>query len=357
MVQSSPYPPFIVGLVIGIPSVILYVTEAIVLIKHWKRLNSTFFRLFLVRFALNILNYLCSYMYARFGRVGLLYELFSSLPSIVLAFGFTFYYYSFLAENFSTMFILVNRLTSILSPLSHIKIWKYLLPASIFVIIIVPLPFTAPMLAYKVIARLQADNYTFTMYYEQLAGYYYLEPSMISAVSAVLFCIICGGLNIATVVIYNSNAYGKTIIYTNQKQQKMESRLTVYAIITFLAHLCMALYMIAICLFCCYLGEDFFPMFLTTFNQMPWVSDLTTIVVPSWVLLWASKTIRGLVAKEIRLSKWPLCGSALAKISPESSVTKTAKTIHVKGPHLAPSSKSPHLGSRATTPTYNAWMT
>ncbi|KAI1701446.1 hypothetical protein Ddc_17612 [Ditylenchus destructor] len=137
----------------------------------------------------------------------------------------------------------------------------------------------------------------------------------------------------------------------------MESRLTVYAIITFLAHLCMALYMIAICLFCCYLGEDFFPMFLTTFNQMPWVSDLTTIVVPSWVLLWASKTIRGLVAKEIRLSKWPLCGSALAKISPESSVTKTAKTIHVKGPHLAPSSKSPHLGSRATTPTYNAWMT
>lgn len=113
-------------------------------------------------------------------------------------------------------------------------------------------------------------------------------------------------------------------------------------------------FQIAISLFCCYLGEDFASMFLITFNQMPWVSDLSTIVVPSWVLLWASKTIRGLVAKEIRLSKWPLCGPTLAKISSDSSVTKTAKTVQVKGHNLT---LSPHMGSRATTPTYNAWMT
>ncbi|KAI1695323.1 hypothetical protein Ddc_21314 [Ditylenchus destructor] len=105
---------------------------------------------------------------------------------------------------------------------------------------------------------------------------------------------------------------------TNKIQQKIESRLTIYAIITFMGHLYMAVYMIAIYVFCCMMGMD--SMFLATFNQLPWVSDFSTIVVPSWVLLWASNTIRALMIKELRLEKWPLVGNVVVKIHKQTTV-------------------------------------
>ncbi|KAI1694357.1 srg family chemoreceptor domain-containing protein [Ditylenchus destructor] len=305
---STPLPPFIIGLVIGVPSVILYLIEAIILIKHWTELNSSFFRLFLVRFTLNFLNYICSYMYARLGRVGLFYELFQSSPSVVLAIWFTFYYYAFHAENLTTMFILINRLTSILFPLNYIKIWKHLLPLSVMVIVLVPLPFTAPMLTYGFSVRLQADNYTFTLAPND--GPNPLEPSLVSAISAIIFCVICGALNIATLIVYNLKVNDEN--RSDKLQQKIESKLTIYALITFLGHLFMALYMIAI-LFCCIFGDGWDFMFLATLNQLPWISDFSTIVVPSWVLLWASNTIRELVTKELRLQEWPMIGQMLLK--------------------------------------------
>ncbi|KAI1695324.1 hypothetical protein Ddc_21315 [Ditylenchus destructor] len=52
VLASSPLPPFIAGLIIGVPSVILYLLEAFILLKYWKQLHSPFFRLFLVRFTL-----------------------------------------------------------------------------------------------------------------------------------------------------------------------------------------------------------------------------------------------------------------------------------------------------------------
>ncbi|KAI1705519.1 srg family chemoreceptor domain-containing protein [Ditylenchus destructor] len=211
--SSHPLPPFILGLIIGIPSVILYVIEVIILLKHWRQLNSAFFRLFLVRFTLNFLNFFCSYMYARFGRVGWFYELFSSSPSVLLAFWFTFYYYAFHAENLSNMFLIINRLTSIMFPARHLKIWKYMLPISIVLILVLPLPFTAPMITYKFFTRLQADNYTFTLSFlsdendlsiaPNVLGVKYLNPSTVAAFSAALFFIVCGTLNVFTIVLYN----------------------------------------------------------------------------------------------------------------------------------------------------------
>ncbi|KAI1698290.1 srg family chemoreceptor domain-containing protein [Ditylenchus destructor] len=247
-------------------------------------------------------------MYARFGRVGLFYEFFQSSPSLFLAIWFTFYYYAFHAENLTTMFILINQLTSILFPLHYIKIWKHLLPLSVMVIVLVPLPFTAPMLTYGFSVRLQADNYTFTLAPNNEPNQ--LEPSLVSAVSAIIFCVICGALNIATLIVYNLKDNDAN--RSDKWQQKIESKLTIYALITFIGHLFMALYMIAI-LFCCIfrVGWDF--MFLATLNQLPWISDFSTIVVPSWLLLWASNTIRELVTKELRLQEWPLIGQMLLK--------------------------------------------
>ncbi|KAI1703699.1 srg family chemoreceptor domain-containing protein [Ditylenchus destructor] len=178
-------------------------------------------------------------MYARFGRVGLFYEFFQSSPSLFLAIWFTFYYYAFHAENLTTMFILINRLTSILFPLHYIKIWKHLLPLSVMVIVLVPLPFTAPMLTYGFSVRLQADNYTFTLAPNKEPNQ--LEPSLVSAVSAIIFCVICGALNIATLIVYNLKDNDAN--RSDKWQQKIESKLTIYALITFIGHLFMALYM------------------------------------------------------------------------------------------------------------------
>ncbi|KAI1703018.1 serpentine type 7TM GPCR chemoreceptor srv domain-containing protein [Ditylenchus destructor] len=174
------------------------------------------------------------------------------------------------------------------------------------------------MLTYKFNARLQTDNYSYSIYHIPLTeGDFQLEPSFISAISAVIFCIICGALNILTVIVYNSNSNGNNL--ADQIQQKIESRLTIYAIITFMGHLYMAVYMIAIYVFCCMMDMD--SLFLATFNQLPWVSDFSTIVVPAWVLLWASNTIRALMLKELRLEKWPLVGKLVVNIHKQTTVT------------------------------------
>ncbi|KAI1731306.1 hypothetical protein Ddc_00112 [Ditylenchus destructor] len=180
------------------------------------------------------------------------------------------------------------------------------------------------MLTYPFVIRQQADNYTFTLDFMKDDVGFYLEPSVLAAGSAILFCIVCGALNIATVILYNLNVNGKIVPVNNSRldktQQIIESRLTIYAIITFMGHFCMALYMMAM-LFCCIFGEGWSFMFLATFNQLPWVSDFSTIVLPSWVLLWASNTIRELIIKELRIGKWPLCGHMLIQNQPGTTVT------------------------------------
>ncbi|KAI1706129.1 srg family chemoreceptor domain-containing protein [Ditylenchus destructor] len=243
LLASSPLPPFIVGLVIGVPSVILYLIETIVLIKYWKLLNTSFFRLFLVRFVLNFLNYLGTYISSRAGLVGLFYDFFHSMPSLFLAFWFTFYYYAFHAENLTTMFILINRLTSILLPLKHIQ---------------------------------------------------FTQPSFVSAVSAITFCVMCGVLNIATLIVYSMNINGKFIptvnAQTDESQHRIESKLTVYALITFFGQLFVVLYMILIN-FCCIFGDGWGIHVLRLVQSTGVGRYFSTIVVLSWLLFWASNKI------------------------------------------------------------------
>ncbi|KAI1703679.1 hypothetical protein DdX_14731 [Ditylenchus destructor] len=103
----------------------------------------------------------------------------------------------------------------------------------------------------------------------------------------------------------------------DQIQQKIENN-NRSKIITFMGHLYMAVYMIAIYVFCCMMGMD--SWFLGTLNQLPWVSDFSTVMVPSWVILWASNKIRALMIKELRIEKWPLVGKLVVNIQKQTKL-------------------------------------
>ncbi|KAI1708709.1 srg family chemoreceptor domain-containing protein [Ditylenchus destructor] len=250
-IAQYSFPPFIISLIIGIPSIFLYTIEVIILLVYRRSFQSSVFHLFIVRFISNFINYFCSFFYVRFGRVGLFFDFFDSLPSFVLGITFFVTYYSFHVDNFSTLFILLNRLTLILVPLKHNTIWKYLFPISILTIFLAPLSYTYQTLGYDFYVRHQGDNRTFTTDFRKEEGKTYIRSVYLCAISAVAFCVICGLLNIITVILYSRNnrkfkLSGVTKNFSKKREEhKMESRLTMYAIITFVAQLFMAIYYVS----------------------------------------------------------------------------------------------------------------
>ncbi|KAI1721953.1 srg family chemoreceptor domain-containing protein [Ditylenchus destructor] len=285
--------PFVFAALISVPSIILYAIEAVLLIKHWKKFKSAFFRLFIARFVSNFLNYFCSYIYMRFGRVGLFADFFEKFPTRLLSFFFFSYYYNYHAENMSTFFILLNRFTVIFLPTTHTKLWKYLLPVTVIIIFLSPFPFTYADLFYDFYIRRQEDKWTYTIALHVEGNIEdYLNVPYIAAVCSVIFCIASLILNLASILVYKYKKKFR-VNPVGLEEQKVELRLTIYALITFLAQLLLAIYTILISIASSNL--EVYNLFLITFNQMPWINDLATIVVPSWCMLWASADVRTLV--------------------------------------------------------------
>lgn len=75
----------------------------------------------------------------------------------------------------------------------------------------------------------------------------YILPSFVATISATIFCIVCGLLNFATIFCYqrSNRKYKRQNLSESEKvSHKIESRLTVYAIITFISQMMMVLYMV-----------------------------------------------------------------------------------------------------------------
>ncbi|CAK5039155.1 unnamed protein product [Meloidogyne enterolobii] len=156
---NTVYLPFVISIVIGVPSAILYSFEVVIIITKWKDFNSSFFQLLIARAILNILNFIISFG-QRFGKVGLFTNIYLQLTSWVLATIFFFGLYCIHGENIATTLQLFNRLSSILWPFTYEKLWKRFLPLSILLIFSTPLILAVQMFSQDFYARLQADNQT-----------------------------------------------------------------------------------------------------------------------------------------------------------------------------------------------------
>ncbi|KAI1709881.1 serpentine type 7TM GPCR chemoreceptor srv domain-containing protein [Ditylenchus destructor] len=254
-ISQASYPPFIFALIIGVPSLILYIVEVFVLVANASNFRSAFFRLFIAR---------------------------------------------------------------------SVSIWHYLLPASILMTYLAPLSCTIQLLTYDFYVKLQNDNWTFTVGIDMKPDRTYIKSTYLSAWSASLFALICGVLNVITIVLYRKSKHSQVNL-TMTKENKMESRLTIYAFITFMAQLSMAAYYILIYLASWLFYSDF-HFFLSLANQLCWVYDITTIVLPAWLLLWASSNVRKRVHSLILPRSWRKTESTLfeRKTQPTGRTAKTA---------------------------------
>ncbi|CAK5014420.1 unnamed protein product [Meloidogyne enterolobii] len=233
---NTVYLPFVISVVIGVPSAILYLFEVIIIITKWKEFNSSFFQLLIAKSILNILNFIISFG-PRFGKVGLFTNLFLQLPSWVLAIIFFFGYYCIHGENIATTLQLLNRLSSILWPFSYERTWRRFLPLSMLLIFVLPLSRTVQILSEPFIARLQADNQTVTIY-EVTIKPGEINPTEDAAYSCVIFMFICLIINIATLFVYKTKVQPQTNKTTsNGLQRTIEKRLTLYAFWTFVGQL------------------------------------------------------------------------------------------------------------------------
>ncbi|KAI1704796.1 serpentine type 7TM GPCR chemoreceptor srv domain-containing protein [Ditylenchus destructor] len=184
-----------------------------------------------------------------------------------------------------------GRRLLLVSPTKIATIWKYVLPISILVTYSTPLICTVPVLTYDFFVRLQKDNETFTLAIVlKPMPNFFVASAQVAAISGLRFGAICGVLNIITLILYRQPTHTNLNI-ANSGEQRVESRLTVYAIITFSTQLSMAGYYI-LRYIAAWIFQSDPDFFVSLANQFCWVHDINNIVLPAWFLLWASKKVR-----------------------------------------------------------------
>ncbi|KAL3070567.1 hypothetical protein niasHT_032357 [Heterodera trifolii] len=243
VLANSNLCPFLFALAIGIPSAVLYCSLLLVIVANFKHFSSPFFILIIIRAIL-------------LWRVGL---------PFVVAFSFIF-----------------------------------------------PLPFTVPIFGLDMYIHVQNDNATFTIDFHKTAKD--LHSSEIAAWSAVLFGIVCLFLNVATLLAYKL----RSNYQQNDQNAANERKMTIYTVSTFFGQLLMAIFMVIRYIS----GTNFVgehnnrfsyvqawfnvtldqadTLYVANFNQYPWVNDLSTVVIPAWLLLWASSKLRQIIAKKLQ---------------------------------------------------------
>ncbi|KAL3084741.1 hypothetical protein niasHT_031626 [Heterodera trifolii] len=326
VLANTGFTPLVVALAIGVPSALLYGVELGVIIANFGHFRSSFFVLVTVRGICCLVNYVFSFFAHRFGRIGLFLPLYLCLPRFVLALLLFVGYYSFHVENLLTAFLLLNRFTSILMPMNYEKFWRRSLPFFLALSFILPLPFTAPIFGFDMFIHVQSDNVTFTLDDHKTENE--INSSEFAAWSAILFGAICLLLNLATLFVYKLCRCQNAGLQ-NDVSSKIERKMTIYTVFTFFGQLIFAIFMnnrysYAQKWFNISLEMDDL-LFIANINQYPWVSDLATVAIPAWLLLWASYKMR-----EILAEKFNKLTSHLKKLNIGSIQLKKSKTNKVQ---------------------------
>ncbi|KAI1706999.1 hypothetical protein Ddc_15025 [Ditylenchus destructor] len=100
-------------------------------------------------------------------------------------------------------------------------------------------------------------------------------------------------------------------------------RLTIYAFVTFTAQFIMAIYSIFIYLAANTATRD--HMFLAVANQFSWVNDLSTLVLPAWMLIWASSKVRYSLYSIFSVDQWVFVGRLVQMHSHVSVIKVTTR--------------------------------
>ncbi|KAL3080597.1 hypothetical protein niasHT_036543 [Heterodera trifolii] len=228
---------------LSIPSALLYLAEIVTILRH-KQFHNSFYALFIIRAVPDLLYLLDSFYCFRlpilFGSV--LFPLYSLLPNWMIG-GLPFFLtgYTFQANNLATAFILLNRLTAIAVPLKHDKLWKCILPLIGLAVFCLPICTNWPM--FKMTGKLQVEAN---------------DSSPSSAASNAT-----SAADVLSFFLYEEDNIGIYIATETVNFQMVSALLTHY----------------------------------------PWVVDTGSVVLSSWLLLWASDSFRGKLLLDYRIPR------------------------------------------------------
>ncbi|KAI3417583.1 hypothetical protein GPALN_013303 [Globodera pallida] len=146
---------------ISIPSMALYIAQIVTIVRH-KKFHNSFYALFVMRAIPDLLYVLNSFYGKRLPSIigAVLYPIYSKFPNWMLATFLFFCGHTLQANNLVTAFILLNRLTAIIMPIKHEKIWRKFLPFITIFVYFVPTLFCCSMFKMDAILVLNYPNST-----------------------------------------------------------------------------------------------------------------------------------------------------------------------------------------------------
>ncbi|KAI3420003.1 hypothetical protein GPALN_003342 [Globodera pallida] len=286
--NSVQIPIIYLTICITIPSMALYVAEIVTIVRH-KKLHNSFYALFVMRAIPDWLGVLDSFYSYRLPSIigAVLYPIYLKFPNWMLAMDLFLFAHTFQTNNLITILILFNRLTAILMPTKHEKMWRKLLPLLTIFVFCVPILTCWPAFKENGIIELYDPNSTTDRNFaisEAGDAPYLTYISYICAAFSVIFMILCVLLNIASFLAYKLHMM-KAAINENTFDD-IERKLLIYAFATFLGHLLVA------SLFLSAVNMTDPKIMGIIFVYYPVVMDTGTVVLSSWLLLWASGTFR-----------------------------------------------------------------
>ncbi|KAL3115412.1 hypothetical protein niasHT_020085 [Heterodera trifolii] len=319
--------PFIyLSTIVTLPSVLLYIAEIVTVLRH-KQLHNSFYALFIARAFADLLHTLNSYfgfkLPVAFGAS--LSGIYVMLPNWAI--------------NLATVFVSINRLSAVMTPFSHEKLWNVvLLPVAVLVIFVTPL--LALVLTFEMsvtlVPTLKASSSSFRIGESAETNFAPLV-SVICSFVATISLLICLLLNFGTLAVYKRRRRlrRRSILPIETETQRTQRKLGIYTLCTFAGHMTVSLLMIGMSI-CAWLG---FPIAVDSlYAQYACAMDWCTVVLSSWLLLWASSSFRQQLVADLMpkwAKKWLLKNSTITAANDNRIVAANGAAIIMVRPKNA----------------------
>lgn len=190
-----------------------------------------------------------------------------------------------MSDFLATIIILLNRWTAVEMALKYDRIWKKLLLPSAIIIYGIPTLLYAQVLTIKSYLKNDTSDPTkFAFYLAQGFNPIY-DAFPLNFSFCVIFMIICFIINIGTFISYRRQRNRSVASKSTQQinHERVEFKLLLYAILTFLGHVVLALNQVIIFLIANTQGFDLNAIY---------TQSRGSVIVPSWLLFWASDKLR-----------------------------------------------------------------